>query len=157
MRRESKYKSEIIKKRKKTLLGELENALDEMKQAIGISAEESKQNAESIIKASPVYAEINRLCTEVIPLYEDFSLKGMDFDASVESLYYSYASNAEWNQVKTFYREWFAKQGWQLTEERDEYAHFAQIAGITENYKITLYDATPLDAYLLSGRKIRMS
>jgi hypothetical protein len=157
MKRESEYKSEIIKKRKKRLLGEFENALGELKQAIEISAEESKEKAESIIKASPVFAEINRLCTEVVPLYEDFSLKGIDFDASAESLYYSYASNAEWSQVKTFYREWFAEQGWQVTEESDECAHFAQIAGITENYKITLYDASLLDGYLLSGRKIRTS
>ena len=152
--RKSKYKSKIIKQRKARLLGEIDKALDALKQSVSLTNEQLNAEVEQLIQASPDYAEISHLCTKIIPLYEDFSLDTVAFEAAAERLVYNFASNAEWAQVKEFYKEWFLKQGWQFLDESDDLPRLDKIVVKTDNYKIILCDASILDHYLLTGEKI---
>ena len=152
----SKYKSKIFKQRKTRLLGEIDKALDALIQSVDLSKEQMNAEAEQLIQTSPDYAEINHLCTRVVPKYEAFSLDAVAFDAETGRLVYNFRSNAEWAQVKEFYKEYFSKQGWKLLDECDELPRLDKIVFKKDNYKIILCDASILDHYLLTGEKIHV-
>lgn len=54
--------------------------MDELKPAIIVSNKKMEKDAEEIIKTSPIFADLNRLCTKIIPKYEDFTLDAINVD-----------------------------------------------------------------------------
>lgn len=80
--------------------------------------------ADEKINNSASFKTLSELCQKKIPPYSGFnylsksaSWKGSDY------LTYFYSSerstNADWQNVKRFYRDYFLKGGWELTEEYD--------------------------------------
>lgn len=153
MVRKSKYKSNIIKQRKNRLWDEIDKTLDALNQSVTLWNEQTNVDAKQIIETSPEYAEINYLCTKVIPLFEDFSHKAIAFDAAGKRLLYTFDSDADWSRVKEFYTDWFSKQGWKTIDESDKLPHSDKIVVKTDNYKITLCDVSLIGGYLLAGEK----
>lgn len=92
-----------------------------------LSESETKRReriAEEKIQESESFRSLNDRCTNRIPIYETFvyksksaSWKGSDF----LSIFYRSpeASGVEWNKVKAFYKTYFAKEGWKITDEAD--------------------------------------
>ncbi len=151
--KKSKYKSDIIKKRKRRLFGEIEKALDELEPALVLDNKKMNEVVQEIIKTSPVFGEINHLCTQVINLYGNLKLDTIDFDSKEEKLLYSCLSNTKWSEVKDFYTNWFVKHQWQFIEESGDNRFPDKIAVKVEDYKITLYDSSAFDCYILCGEK----
>ena len=96
--------------------------------------------AEEKVNNLPVFRDLNELCTKEIPLYESFSL--VNFHASYkkpDSLSYFYFSNAEWQKVKVFYKDYFAQHGWQLIKENDTNWGSSEVEVKKDNYRVILY------------------
>jgi hypothetical protein len=153
MMRKSKYKSKIIKQRKARIFGEIDKAFVELRQALTLSKNQMSAEMEHLISVSPDYAAINHFCLKVIPLYEDFLLNAVAFDAANKRLLYTFDSDADWSRVKVFYSDWFSKQGGKIIDESDKLPPLDKIAVKTDNYKITLCDTSIISGYLLIGEK----
>lgn len=100
-----------------------------------------RKAAEEKIETSPVFQDLNRLCTQEIPLYESFSL--VNFHASWKKpdyLSYFYFSDADWRKVKAFYKDYFAQHGWQLVDEYDTNWGSNKVEVKKDSYRVVLYN-----------------
>lgn len=149
-----KYKAEIIKKRNPRLWDKFEKVLDALDEAIAFSDKRTKEDVEELVKNSPVFAGLNQLCTQIVPLYSDFKPAKINYDLEEQRLLYSYYSEAQWNQVKDFYIEWFAKQEWQFINESSDTRFPDKIIATKADYKITIYSAHVINCCVLIGKKL---
>lgn len=75
------------------------------------------RETEEAIKKSPALQELNRLCTQEIPRPQGFISANLSRDFHEDRfLSYRYHSDLDYESVKRFNREYFAQQGWKLTE-----------------------------------------
>jgi hypothetical protein len=76
-----------------------------------LAEEEGRKSAkytEEALQKSPDLQELDRLCTQDVPTYEGFTLISYFFDSA-----------ADYRQVKPFYLDYFARNGWKMTNEYD--------------------------------------
>lgn len=80
--------------------------------------QKSAKYTEEALKKSPDLQELDRLCTKEIPTYEGFALS-LKRAGSPKSTYLSYFfdSDADYQKVKSFYLDYFARNEWKLTDE----------------------------------------
>lgn len=80
------------------------------------------------ISESASFKALSDLCEKQIPVYSNFvyssksaSWKGSDYITYFYTSFYTSKqnSNADWQAVKEFYRGYFSKEGWVLTNEND--------------------------------------
>ena len=82
-------------------------------------AKRIKHTDEEVAK-SPELQEIDRLCTKTIPLFGGFIPNGRFAGPTGKTeLYYFYRSPAAYAQVKPFYLDYFSKNGWTLTRQKE--------------------------------------
>ncbi|HEV2799788.1 MAG TPA: hypothetical protein VGW12_04780 [Pyrinomonadaceae bacterium] len=97
----------------------------------------SAEYTEEALKKSPSLQELDRLCTKEIPLFEGFVLLSKSASSHRSTfLSYFYDSGADYRKVKSFYIDYFAKNGWQLTEEKDGGWGQRKVEFRKGNYKI---------------------
>ena len=90
------------------------------RKAAKVSDERIAKQTEQALKESPVLQEIDRLCTQQIPLFDGFKLtRKMSWQSRNPFLSYDYVSAADYQKVRTFYKEYFLQNGWQLTKDQD--------------------------------------
>ena len=79
------------------------------------------RETDEAIKSSPVFQELNRLCTEELPLPDGFNL--VTKDRSIHTgpfLEYGYYSEADYQKVKSFYLDYFTRNGWRVADQKDD-------------------------------------
>lgn len=100
------------------------------------------RETEEAIKRSPVFQEIDRLCTQEIPRPEGFVAVRKYKDLHGETfLGYGYHSKADFNSVKSFYVGYFAHHGWNFTKENKGEWGFPDIQFRNQKYEVIIYDA----------------
>ena len=83
------------------------------------SAERIAKQTEEDLKKSPVLQEIDRLCIQEIPIFEGFRLvRKESWQSRNPFLSYSYSSTADFQPVRTFYKDYFSRKGWQLRHDQ---------------------------------------
>jgi hypothetical protein len=84
------------------------------------SDERIAKQTERDLKESPVLQEIDRLCTQQIPLFDGFKLtRRMSWQSRNPFLSYSYSSAADYRSVRSFYKDYFNRNAWQMTKDQD--------------------------------------
>jgi hypothetical protein len=83
--------------------------------------EEEAKYTEEVLKESPVMRELDRLCSKEIPLFDGFVLlsKHAYYPRKPVFLTYHYQSEADYQKVKVFYEDYFEKNGWQFTNQKE--------------------------------------
>jgi hypothetical protein len=83
------------------------------------SDERIAKRTEEELKKSPVLQEIDRLCTQQIPILDGFHLvRRVSWQSDNPFLSYSYNSQADFQTVRTFYKDYFSQNGWQLRHDQ---------------------------------------
>jgi hypothetical protein len=83
------------------------------------SDERIVKQTEKDLKESPVLQEIDRLCTQEIPAFEGFRLvRRVSWKSRNPFLSYSYSSNTDFQAVRSFYKDYFSRNGWQLRHDQ---------------------------------------
>jgi hypothetical protein len=83
------------------------------------SDERIAKQTEEDLKKSPVLQEIDRLCTQHIPILDGFHLvRRMSWQSDNPFLSYSYNSSADFQTVRTFYKDYFSRNGWELRRDK---------------------------------------
>lgn len=97
--------------------------------------------ADEKIEKQPVFQELNKLCTQEIPIYEGFSLINIHLSWNEEKyLTYFYFSDADWRKVRVFYKDYFAKNSWQIIEDYDTNWGSNKIEVKKDSYRVILYN-----------------
>ena len=82
-----------------------------------------KRNAkytEEALRKSPELQELDRLCTQEVPLFEGFKLvRKSTFGSNDPFITYYYSSDAELPRVKDFYVGFFSGANWQVVENEE--------------------------------------
>lgn len=102
----------------------------------------ARKLAEEKIEKEPVFRELNQLCTKEIPLYKGFSLVSLDgvWWNKRNFLTYLYFSNADWRNVKAFYKDYFAQNGWSLIDEYDTSWGSSKVEVKKGSYRVILFN-----------------
>ena len=83
-------------------------------------AKRIKWSDEQIAK-SPDLQELDQLCTKTIPLFVGFVPKSRFAGPTGKtSISYYYRSSAEFAQVKSFYSDYFSRNGWMLARQKED-------------------------------------
>lgn len=98
------------------------------------------------IKKFPVLQELDKLCTQEIPRPDGFVFTHQSWDFHENRwLVYHYRSKDDYKTVKQFYMTYFAKQGWRITNQKDEGWGPSRIEFGNEKYRVKIEDLTGLD------------
>ena len=82
-------------------------------------ADAARYTAEAL-RTSPGLQELDRLCGREMPLFGGFVLRSKLAGAPrYTSLSYTYTSDADYHRVRSFYLEYFTREGWQVVEDRE--------------------------------------
>ena len=88
-----------------------------------LGADWERKNAEyteEALKESPVLQEIDRLCTNEIALFDGFRLiRKSTTQSGNPYLSYDYTSEADLQQVKRFYLNYFTQNAWQTIKDQE--------------------------------------
>ena len=83
------------------------------------SDERIAKQTEKDLKESPVLQEIDKLCTQEIPIFEGFRLVSKhSWKSRNPFLSYSYSSSSDFPPVRTLYTDYFSRKGWQLRHDQ---------------------------------------
>lgn len=83
-------------------------------------AQRNAKYTEEALKESTVLQEIDRLCTQELPLFGGFQLvRRSTSESDNPYLSYDYRSDAELPRVKEFYLSFFARANWRVVENRE--------------------------------------
>jgi hypothetical protein len=83
------------------------------------SDERIAKQTEKDLKESPVLQEIDRLCTQQIPILDGFHLvRRLSWHSDNPFLSYHYNSAADFQTVRTFYKDYFSRNGWELRHDQ---------------------------------------
>lgn len=100
-----------------------------------------RKAADEKIQNEPVFQELNKLCTQIIPIYDGFSLINIHSSWNEKKyLTYFYFSNADWQKVRIFYKDYFAKNGWKVIQDYDTNWGSNTIEVKKDNYRVILYN-----------------
>ena len=94
--------------------------------------------AQKKIETIPVFRELNQLYTKEIPIYKGFSLSSLTSSGKTNNISYRYDSNANWRDVKPFYKDYFTTHGWEITEEYDTNWGEDKVEFRKNNYRVIL-------------------
>lgn len=111
-----------------------------VKERIKREGEKSTRETEEAIQQSPVLQELNRLCTKEIPLPDGFHLvvKSRSINTG-PFLSYGYYSEADYQRVKAFYIDYFTRNGWRITNQKDEGWGSDLIEFSKDSHKVEFY------------------
>ena len=99
------------------------------------------RETDEAIKKSPKLQELNWLCMENIPKPTDFELLNKHRDFHEETFVgYGYRSKLDYQSVKRFYLDYFAQNGWVLTEDKTDGWGDPKIEFHKDSYRVTIYD-----------------
>jgi hypothetical protein len=95
---------------------------------------------EEALKKSPDLQELDRICTKEVPTFEGFVLR-VKRASPPKSTYltYFFDSGADYRKVKSFYLDYFARNGWKLTDEYDGNWGSKSAEFRKGNYRVILY------------------
>jgi hypothetical protein len=83
------------------------------------SDERIAKQTEEELKKSPILQEINRLCTEQVPIFNGFrQVRRLSWQSENPFLSYSYESSADVQTVRVFYKDYFSRNGWDLRHDQ---------------------------------------
>ena len=101
----------------------------------------AEQYTEELIGESPVFQELNHLCTEEIPLFEGFKFVSRNAiqNPKRKFLTYFYFSEAKHHEVKMFYLDYFTKSEWQIIEQEDSGWGSIKLEVKRNNYRVILF------------------
>lgn len=90
------------------------------------------------IAKSPELQELDHLCTKTIPVFAGFELKSRFAAPSKKFLTYHYHSSAQFDQVKSFYIDYFSSNGWCLTRQHEHGWGPDQLEFAKQPYRVVL-------------------
>lgn len=83
------------------------------------SDERIAKQTEKDLKESPVLQEIDRLCIQEIPTLEGSHLvRRVSWKSRNPFLSYSFSSKADFQTVRSFYKDYFSRNGWELRHDQ---------------------------------------
>ena len=100
----------------------------------------SAEYTEEALKKSPDLQELDRLCTKAIPTFVRFALREKSAGPPKSTfLTYFFDSGADYQQVKCFYLDYFARNGWELSDEYNGGWGSKSAEFRKGNYRVILY------------------
>lgn len=104
--------------------------------------EKTTRETEEAIKRSPIFQDLDRLCTQEIPRPEGFvSINKYKSLHEEKFLGYGYHSQTDFSAVKKFYFAYFAQHGWNFTKEDNGEWGYADIQFRNQKYEVIITDA----------------
>jgi hypothetical protein len=110
-----------------------------------VNYEETTKIAERAVKEDPIYRDLDNLCHE-IPLPDNFELLGKRASFKLKGITYYYNSEMKVDFVEKFYKDYFAKNGWELSETNTITKGFEFT---NEEYRVEVYYLGEKPAYTI--------
>lgn len=102
--------------------------------------ERLERYAAEAIKNSAVFRELDHLCREQVPLFQGFvPITRHASDKERPVLTYFYSSQADYQEVQIFYKEYFSRNDWRMSDERDGGWGSDGLEFRKDSYKVILY------------------